>query len=1233
MQRVSRLFFLAAVFAATLATSAEDHHRYAERAGKAAGVHKDVDLNYRLDLADLPYRVVDYTRQQPDAAFVAMRTDPIVFSMVTVEDLGFTLTPEHYSEIVHDAMQQRALGEATLSFSEPSNLGSRRVGKQSVHQMQFEGTVGKVPMRYVVSSVVDESRAYQVVTFGPKLDRKSILREANKVIDGFSLLATGKVEAASVDIKSVSERQSTTFGYSFQARAGLWFPWVDKDESFDSADVGALSSRGFGAIVSPVCWQSKPPSDEIVLAVLFEEIAGDDGIEKFQIKESVSKGGAKGNYLTGQRHIDGDEFTYKVWTVANDRCGYLLAGWYVGEQADGDRILGELWDDFDVSDMAGASKGHYQQPGQRERNAYMLNRIGLKYYAARAYRDAYRFFSAAADLHTEDEDYLTNSVQALSQLQAYQEAADWLAPRAANFSASQLVRSWDAWLAYQTNDAARSVELYQPLFAEGYRDDSDFSSYLDALAALDQWERLDSEFSTYTQGDATEDLLRQKGRLLKERGRFPEALAVINELIEGRAFNADNVYERLAILSAMNNPLEVLAGADILIQKGFGSLDSYYYKGEAEYELRSYQKARESFLKAQTYSPANSAVRSYLESIDHMLGEGDTSSISQEIAPVPLPGKLKSVFSQRSHGESPGDYGAYYVSRLTGFDFSGGESLSKSFYQKIHVLDSNGVAQFSTLEFEFNPSHENLFVNRLIVRDADGKEVAKGDPASYYLTKTEKGYEASTEKTVHLPVPGLSPGSVVEVVVTKSISVEKGSFPLEFAYLSSDRPVQFSAFFVSGKIDRLAYQSHGLDKPVKAGSSLVWQLSNAVAFRWEPLQPYFDQILPWVQVGTTDQSWEAAGSEYLAKISDKLAVDPIAERAARLVQGVLDRNRKIEILSAYVQEQIRYEAIEFGRRAYLPKSARSTLRDKYGDCKDHAVLLYSLLNSVDIEARLALVNLSQQVLPDLPNVDQFDHMIVAIPEEKGMRFIDSTDKDLRLGSLQPRHMGKNYALVLDEKSELVQMPAYASDLTGLKIERTIDLGAPETVKVAEFVRLSGYQAAALRGQLRSIETSDMHAALQRWLATRYPDAVLDDYFVENIFDSGFDLLVELNYSVPWKSKEVFEMPAFAESYYIEYERLQDRRFPFERDVPFSLASVTKIRPVNGQRLEAYSPRGNAGESRFGNWNRRISTTDDGVELSFEYNGGQGRYPSTDYSEFTDFQRKAVAALEQEFVLK
>src|SRR5207237_601886 len=74
-----------------------------------------------------------------------------------------------------------------------------------------------------------------------------------------------------------------------------------------------------------------------------------------------------------------------------------------------------------------------------------------------------------------------------------------------------------------------------------------------------------------------------------------------------------------------------------------------------------------------------------------------------------------------------------------------------------------------------------------------------------------------------------------------------------------------------------------------------------------------------------------------------------------------------------------YKAIEFGRGARIPRAPQEVLRHRYGDCKDHALLLYHLLRNAGTEARLALVRTGSPVRRELPSLDQFDHMVVYLP--------------------------------------------------------------------------------------------------------------------------------------------------------------------------------------------------------------------------------------------------------------
>jgi transglutaminase-like putative cysteine protease/tetratricopeptide (TPR) repeat protein len=1228
---ISRLLALGLLLLAGAATGQEPSAYYAS-AGERVDNFEHQGFNYRLDLAGEGYTFVDFSKRVPEASFAAVRFHPNTFALVIAEDLGSGLTAEDYAELVQREMRGQ-LDDEEGEFKGATDIGRREVRGMDVFQKTIHAEIGAAPVTYVLSTIVDGSRAYQLLAFGSYESDDVVRAEADRLLQAFSIIDPVPGRELAATAASVEDYRSETFAYRFRARGDGWFGWNNLAETNDGADFGALSARGYGAVVMPMCWQSRRPTENALYRVVMQQFGEDYPSDFISEERDIRKGDASGKLFIGTEENEGQLYIYYQWVVANDDCAYTLAAWGPAEGNNVEKDLQRLWRDFEITGEPGATEGRYRDQHEREANAYLVNALGLHYYEARSFRDAFEYFAQANELSPADEAYIVNAVRSLVEIDAYHEAATWITARMGLFADNQLVQSWDAWLAYQTDDPEKALRIYDALFDTDYRDDDDFSAYMTMLADAGRWNDLEREFDAYTAVEFSESTHRLHVQLLVRRERYEEALAILDQLTTGRPFNADLVYERMSILDQMGNPAEVLRLSQSLIDNGYRSLQSYYYKGDAEYQLRSYREARESFEQALAFAPANANIKEYLDAIDHMLGEGDTTTIATPIDAVKLPKPLQKIFDATDLDASAESYGATFLSRITGFEFDGGDVLRQSQYRKIRVLDDNGVMQFSTLEFDFDPAFEQLFVNQLRVRDENGELIAEGDLNTYYITNSETGYEASTEKTVHLPVPSLHRGMVIEVVVTKRTSVEDGTFPLETVYLSTDRPVSYSAVFVTGDHDRLEYQLSGVDAPRKSGKALIWSKENPPPFRWEPLQPFYDQILPWVQLGTVNASWAEAGSEYLARIDDKLDVSEVGDRAAQLVEGVDGVDRKIEILSAFVQNEIRYEAIEFGRRAYIPKTARETLRDRYGDCKDHAVLLYSMLRSVGIDASLALVNLNQQVVPGLPNTDQFDHMIVAAMNEGERVFIDATDKDLRLGNLPPRSMAGNYALQLGEKPDLIRIPDYESALTGIDVERVVASRDDGSIDVTETARFTGYQAAELRGQLRNIESSEMQASLQRWVTTRYPDAELTEYFVDNIFDAGYDLLVEIRYTLPVEADGSFDVPSFLETYYLEYERVADRRFPFEYFFPLRVRAITSVRAPQGQRLTEAAKKPDAGESKFGSWRRQVSRDNGNWQVRFDFVASEERFGPEDYRAFSEFQRQAIDAIEQPLLVE
>jgi hypothetical protein len=127
-------------------------------------------------------------------------------------------------------------------------------------------------------------------------------------------------------------------------------------------------------------------------------------------------------------------------------------------------------------------------------------------------------------------------------------------------------------------------------------------------------------------------------------------------------------------------------------------------------------------------------------------------------------------------------------------------------------------------------------------------------------------------------------------------------------------------------------------------------------------------------------------------------------------------------------------------------------------------------------------------------------------------------------------------------------------------------------------------------------------------------------------------VVEIAYNLPIREDGKFDLPGFVESYYLEYDRVADRRFPFEFYYPLRVSARTSVRVPPGRALAAGPGRPEAAESRFGRWHRNVSVEDNRWEIRFDYEAARERFPAGDNRAFAEFQRDAIRGIELPVVL-
>src|SRR5690242_9701172 len=229
-------------------------------------------------------------------------------------------------------------------------------------------------------------------------------------------------------------------------------------------------------------------------------------------------------------------------------------------------------------------------------------------------------------------------------------------------------------------------------------------------------------------------------------------------------------------------------------------------------------------------------------------------------------------------------------------------------------------------------------------------------------------------------------------------------------------------------------------KPQTVGANQsAWELTDLPAVEEEPEMPPQGTIEGHLGVkyfppnGSQDTritaSWKNIGLWYYGLTQASLTSSPqIKQEVAALTAGAPNPVGKIKALTEYMQRQIRYVAIEIGIGGFQPHSAVDVFNNQYGDCKDKATLLLSMLREIGVDAYYVIIDTDRGVVrPDFPSM-HFNHVILAIrlPDNVNAPNLYATVNDATLGKL----------LLFDPTNPYVPLgylPAYLQDSYGLLV--------------------------------------------------------------------------------------------------------------------------------------------------------------------------------------------------------
>ena len=1182
------------------------------------------DKNCQYVIPSMEYHPMPSPPNSLASLVLQNRTGSIGFALVAEAGSAMVaFTPETVAQFAQDNQKQR-LRNATCSIPEKAQVGNLPGLRFTV-----EGTAGTLNLFYVYWVYARNGYCYQALVWGAASDQQQVRTEADKLFSGFSQLDPDRF-VYDKKLQPFGRWQSEAYGCVLDLGGTGWMSLPD--DTMGNAEIRGQLKADAGLAVTPLRFEHEPPPPHQLAKVLLTSINIPQSTEVLQ--NAVTAGTADGVTMDFSFLSDGNgRRTEKCFCrlVAGPQCGYLISVWGTPENP---RLEEQAKNVFAAFRQIPAATPPPLGEAQRKKQALLQNELGLCFFNARQFDKSLPCFQAAHRNAPEGKIIFGNLLNTLCQLGRHAEALDNIGQAREAVRNDNGTLAWQAACQSKTGSPGDALATYRRLFAGSYRSDDDFMAYATLLAAKTAGD-FDAAFTRYLANGSSARLRLKQAELLGVQKRHQEAITILLDERRQRPDDNNPAFAMIREYHALGDYRQSLAVCNELNRQGLESGDSCYWKGVAEYKLGWYREARASFEQSLKHNPNDAEAKSYLAHVSGLLGEGSRDGLASDIAPVSIPAVIGARRPPLTAKPPVEEGNAFYHSRICGVQYLPGKECRKTTYGRYTVLDAGSLSAYSTISVYFNPLTEKVGVNYVRVLDKQGQEAAIGRLQDYYTVDAPNGSDmASHDKRLIIPVPGLQAGFTVDYAFTVA-KLNADRFEYTPYLFAGTTPAIQQDFFIRCPANSLQYNTPDGIKRLKLEDGMAWVCGHPAAFAFEPLSPFASEFLPQLVLTDARDTWESESANYLKRIQDMLAPGKECARlSAEITAGCKNDREKYAAIVRRMQTLLTYKAIEFGRRAQIPNTPEQILHNKYGDCKDHAVLLRALLAGVGIESQLVLANTAAPILRNLPSLDQFNHMILHVPAIKKSPFIDATVKTLDPAiGITSNLAGREVLVLAPAKPFFKTVPAVNPENCQVHAERTVEITADGHLRVHEVLTLAGYYAAGMRIYYQNMPAKDRLKNSQALLAANDSSVQLTRLDVAGTDPAAKECVLTLDYGLDNAVRRLDRqllaaIPYLWEADYLRTSSVKNRENPFKIDLPLVFTSTTTMKSPRGHVPLLDKTSKHAAHCGSVRWTSLARPVNDGVVVEFTCELRAGTFAKDKYEQHRQRLEEAFAVFTQ-----
>lgn len=1209
------------------------------------------EFNFRFKIPDAPWSEFNYKAFDPANKLGYMRLDKqLNFSISIAPEVNVDFSK--FDELVDTTLQivKSGMPDSKVSNKRDWTTAAGLKGKR----LELEGTANGIYVRYYWWFFLRQDGTYFNLLMwqpanlsdgnSPALFEEMLNRFESLNLNNPSTQSTGSGNSggrsgsksgggkgmSSYIPQKFTEDFESPLGYRVKTKNSAWMSWPNAGQSIEFADFGMIQEPVY-FFAMPSFFLNQQPTLEAYAQAMLDMVGIDFSSLPASELKKISKDGYDGYEISHKNPSNGYFYQAKVFR-GKDRGFFISAAQNLEQSGKDEKKMRDAVDRFQLVKNPAPVKLDELNMKTKELSGLALNQIGLNLYQRNNKEEALNYFKAAFEFFPDQDAIFENYIKLLIETGRHEEADKALKNSPGRSKSNATLGLEQAKVLYEVGKKEEALKQYQELLKSNPGSGEVVEAYAGALWEMQRRDEALKVVEERLKSSNSVNLKMLYSQFLAETDKADEAVLQAKQAHEefpGYEPARQNLYNLLNNLGRYEEMREASAKE---IQSGQDDFYSHLYSGMSQYELSAYRDAQESFQKALTYNSQDALAKRYADDLKKMLGYVDLSEVEQRLEPIVIPDDFLNASVKKSLPGEP----SYYLDYVTAIHAESGKPLKKTVYKSIYIQSPQDLARYVEMEFKYDSMNEQLFMNKIEVLDEKNKVVGGADISKFYIVDDSDAGYASYNKVLHAPVSGVAVGTTLNIVYTTQDRHPFDAMFEEFVF-GSTVPVLREKIILTGDTHLVSHSiSNGPVLSEKNGAK-IWSMDNIPAYKNQASAPEYDTYLPILRLGKTGEDWLKEGNEYLDLIEGELKQDTrVDQLAARLVQGATTQEEKVERIFKYVQDEYSYNAIEFGLRAMVPHSAGKILDQKYGDCKDHAVILRQLLLSTGIPANLVLVKAEGNVEPSLVSLQQFDHMIVYCPLYMKNPFLDATYKTLPPKFLGFSLSGKKGLVLERNASKLVDMnmtPAMAGKIDS---QRVFSFEGND-LKVEETFTLEGYSASLMREFLQGASANDQ---IQQFQDAFFKGrrATLKSFEAENVEDYSKPLIMKLQYGI---DNVLFyigdnltgELPLFWEDIYFALKYEKKRQAPLEFPYSETITGRLTFKTPKGYSLEQKNLPGNLNFStKHISLGGDLKMTRDGFSLNSEMTQPSGIFPAGEFDEAVESTKKALDILRLKIVL-